>query len=109
MPGDIYLFLNDTWHGRHGNKSTNKLMIARIGGFPTDFEFKDDIALPGSTDPLPASLQRRYAVGQPVNTDQTTLVNRLKNRSIQSELRAKAAAEKIEICNRARAEFQSAA
>ena len=105
VPGDIYFFLNDTWHGRFGNKNSNKLMIARVGGFPTDFAFKDDIPLPGSTDVLPETLQRLYRSDQPVNTDNSTLVNRMKQRSTKSPLWKSAADEKIELCAQARVEF----
>jgi len=41
-PGDFYIFLNDTWHGRVPNLHGARPMIVMAGMFPTDFPFPDD-------------------------------------------------------------------
>ena len=76
-PGDIFFFVNATWHGRAANIHGQRNMIVRFGGFPTDFPFKDDIPLPPGIAHLPPTLRRRYDPAQPVNTDPTTLLRRI--------------------------------
>jgi ectoine hydroxylase-related dioxygenase (phytanoyl-CoA dioxygenase family) len=58
--GDLYFFLNETWHGRAPNTTGKRFMLARIGGFASDFPFKDDIPLPTQIDTLPDPLRAMY-------------------------------------------------
>ena len=75
-PGDVYLFLNDVWHGRAPNKQGKRLMTMRFGGFPTDFSFKDDLPLPMAAQQLPPRLREAYRSGQPTNIVHGLLVHR---------------------------------
>ncbi|MGI9327763.1 MAG: phytanoyl-CoA dioxygenase family protein [Pseudomonadales bacterium] len=99
--GGIYFFFNDTWHGRAPNTSGNQHMLARFGGFPTDFEFKDDIPLPDTIRNLPSSLCDRYAVDQPANVHKDTLVQEIQHRRGYAPLRYLAQHEKALIVRRA--------
>ena len=71
--GDIYFFFNDTWHGRFGNASGKAHMIARIGGFASEFAFKDDIPLPGEGRCLDGRLESLYDPAPPPNTGESVL------------------------------------
>ncbi|MDK3155374.1 phytanoyl-CoA dioxygenase family protein [Kamptonema cortianum] len=42
-PGDFYLFLNDTWHGRQANLHGNKGLRIMIGAFPADIPYPDRV------------------------------------------------------------------
>lgn len=95
--GDIYFFLNDTWHGRFPNRSGKELMISRVGGFSTDFSFKDDLPLPFEVERLPYKLRSLYADDQPMNCNSETLMRKILSRSSLSSVREKAAEEKVEL------------
>jgi len=45
-PGDLFFFVNNTFHGRWPNKTGKRLMLVRFGGIGSAFPFKADIALP---------------------------------------------------------------
>jgi ectoine hydroxylase-related dioxygenase (phytanoyl-CoA dioxygenase family) len=77
-PGDVYLFLNDAWHGRAPNRQGKQFMTMRFGGYPTDFPFKDDLPLPRGPDLLPPRLRLAYSADQPVNERQELLIYRLR-------------------------------
>ncbi len=74
--GDVYLFMNDVWHGRAPNKQGKQFMTMRFGGFPSDFAFKNDLPLPGPIDILPPRLREAYRADQPVNDRSGLLVHR---------------------------------
>jgi len=74
--GDVYFFLNDTWHGRAPIKQGGRFMTMRVGGYPTDFPFKDDLPLPPGYDALPPRLKRRYGARQPQNTEHGLVIHR---------------------------------
>ncbi len=95
-PGDVYFFLNDLWHGRAPNVHGSRNIIARVGGFPTDFPFKDDIPLPAyGMDDLPPERRRRYRRTQPRNEDPSTLLREIASTRKRSfDLYGLAAAEK---------------
>ncbi len=59
-PGDLYFFLNDTFHGRWHNKSGKKLMAIRFGGFSSAFKFKDDKPRPYAEHRLAKQLENLY-------------------------------------------------
>jgi hypothetical protein len=78
-PGDFYIFLNDTWHGRMANRHGGRAMIAMAGGFPTDFPFPDEPAPfdAGALARLPPNFQRAAARGAPVNREKNTIIQRM--------------------------------
>jgi hypothetical protein len=82
--GDVYFFLNDSWHGRAPNKTGKQFMTIRFGGFPTDFAFKDDLPLPAGAENLPPELRKRYSANQPVNVRKDLLIH--KGRKAEPEL-----------------------
>ena len=92
--GGIYFFFNDTWHGRFGNSSGRRHMIARIGGFATEFAFKDDIPLPADGECLDARLSDFYRADSPANTSSDTLVQEMRRRGSSPHFEA-AAREKL--------------
>ena len=92
--GGIYFFFNDTWHGRFGNSSGQQHMIARIGGFATEFAFKDDIPLPTEGECLDARLFELYRADSPANTSPDTLVQEMQRRGSSPHFEA-AAQEKL--------------
>lgn len=77
MMGDIYFFLNDTWHGRAANITGKRNMASRFGGFASDFAFKNDIPLPDTIKDLPEPLRSLYLGPWEVNEDKTTFINRM--------------------------------
>ena len=85
-PGDVYFFLNDLWHGRGPNVHGERNIIARLGGFPTDFPFTGpDVTLPRTgLEDLPPTLRRRFARDQPVNDDPTSFLRELHARRRKS-------------------------
>lgn len=84
--GDIYFFVNDVWHGRAPNVHGGRNIMVRIGGFASEFEFKDDIGLPENPDVLPDSVARHYRKTQPMNNDGTTLLQRIQRRKFRVDL-----------------------
>jgi hypothetical protein len=78
-PGDFYIFLNDTWHGRVPNLHGQRGMVVMAGAFPTDFPFPDDPApFPADVvDKLPPTWRRVVARDLPVNTEKNTLLRRM--------------------------------
>lgn len=97
--GDLYLFLNDTWHGRAPNISGNRYMISRIGGFATDTPFKDDIPLPPSMAGADGALAEGFSADKAPNTQKNTLMRRVWQRR-DNEATTKAAQEKSDILER---------
>ena len=75
--GDIYFFLNDTWHGRAANTTGKRWMISRFGGFATDFQFKDDIPLPKGMAQLPKPWSTHFDRNPVPNTDANSLLRRM--------------------------------
>lgn len=60
--GDVYYFINDTWHGRQPNLTGKKTMVMLIGGAPTDVTLHhtinpltDEVA-----QALPASVRKAF-------------------------------------------------
>ncbi|MBX9845833.1 MAG: phytanoyl-CoA dioxygenase family protein [Xanthobacteraceae bacterium] len=78
-PGDFYIFLNDTWHGRVANLHGARAMIVMAGAFPTEFAFPDN------PDPFPAEMVNRLppkyrkAVSRdaPANSGTDTMTHRV--------------------------------
>ncbi|MEO1040290.1 MAG: phytanoyl-CoA dioxygenase family protein [Pseudomonadota bacterium] len=99
--GDIYLFLNDCWHGRAPNTTGERFMLARIGGFASDFPFKDDIPLPDSISALPEPLRGHYNRSPRPNSDPNTLLRRMSRSRKPSLLTWLAAREKDRIVKQA--------
>ena len=93
-PGDIYFFLNDIWHGRAPNVHGSRNIMVRIGGFATEFEFKDDMGMPDNLEILPASVAVRYNREQIANSDHSTLMQRIAQRKRGPGLPECAAREK---------------
>jgi len=96
--GDIYFFLNDTWHGRFGNSSGKQHMIARVGGFATEFDFKDDIPLPDETGCLDDRLFAFYSDKSPKNTE-ASLLQELLGRGSIDPIFTEAQKEKCDLLN----------
>lgn len=92
--GDIYFFLNDTYHGRAPNLSGKRWLIARTGCFGTEFPFKDDIPLPEGIDTLPEPLRTHFRTDQAPNSQTNTLLRRMAFKRKVNPLIQKAAAEK---------------
>lgn len=92
--GDIYFFLNDTYHGRAPNLSGKQWLIARTGCFGTEFPFKDDIPLPDGIDDLPEPLRTHFRADQAPNTKTNTLLRRMAYQRKVHPLVQKSAAEK---------------
>ncbi|MDA8708021.1 phytanoyl-CoA dioxygenase family protein [Hellea sp.] len=92
--GDLYLFLNDTWHGRAPNISGKRWMISRVGGFATDFPFKDDIPLPEDAHRLHGALETYYDRNPAPNTQTDTLFRRMNFKRKSNTLTRLAAMEK---------------
>ena len=78
-PGDFYIFLNDTWHGRVPNRHGARPMIVMAGAFPTDFSFPDnpDPFPPEMIERLPPAFRRAVARDAPVNTNKDTIIHRM--------------------------------
>ena len=93
--GGIYFFFNDTWHGRFGNGSGHRHMIARIGGFASEFAFKDDIPLPAGGECLDPRLADLYRADRPANTSPDTVLQMMQRRG--SSPACEAAAEEKSI------------
>lgn len=76
--GDVYIFLNDTWHGRQPNLHGNKGMRLMIGCFPNDIPYPD-IVKPVSGEilnTLPPTFQKVLRP-QPLNTGNRTLMDKI--------------------------------
>jgi hypothetical protein len=80
-PGDFYIFLNDTWHGRVPNLHGQRGMIVMAGGFPTDFPFPDapEPFDADNVNSLPPTYRRVAARDLPANTEKTSIIHRLTN------------------------------
>ena len=78
-PGDFYIFLNDTWHGRVPNRHGERPMIVMAGAFPTDFPFPDNPAPfpPNVIAHLPPTYARAVARDAPVNTNKDSIIHRM--------------------------------
>jgi ectoine hydroxylase-related dioxygenase (phytanoyl-CoA dioxygenase family) len=78
-PGDFYIFLNDTWHGRVANRHGAQAMIVMAGAFPTDFPFPDnsDPFPPEIIEELPPVFRRAVARDAPVNANKDTIIHRM--------------------------------
>ena len=75
--GDWYFFFNDVWHGRQPNLFGRKLVMVRLGGFATEYPFKDDIPVPEFPASVPRSYADHYRAGQPVNVGTDSLLQRM--------------------------------
>ncbi len=77
-PGDFYIFLNDTWHGRLPNRHGARPMIVMAGAFPTDFSFPDKPDPFGAEviEQLPPTYARAVARNAPVNSSKDTIIHR---------------------------------
>lgn len=76
--GDLYIFMNDVWHGREANLHGHKAMISFMGAFATDFPFPDDWQPPSEDvlNILPPTLQKSLRHKDlPVNQNQNTIVH----------------------------------
>ena len=93
MMGDIYFFLNDTWHGRAANITGKRNMASRFGGFSTNFAFKDDIILPEATKDLPEPLRSMYLGPWDVNNPDA-IINKINKRRPPALIYKVAAKEK---------------
>ena len=69
-------------------------MIARIGGFATEFAFKDDIPLPTEGGCLDSRLSDLYRSDRPANTSPDTLLQEMQRRGSSPHFEA-AAQEKL--------------
>jgi ectoine hydroxylase-related dioxygenase (phytanoyl-CoA dioxygenase family) len=78
-PGDIYIFLNDTWHGRVPNRHGARPIIVMAGAFPTDFSFPDDPTpfAPEVIEQLPPTYARAVARNAPINPNKDTIIHRM--------------------------------
>jgi ectoine hydroxylase-related dioxygenase (phytanoyl-CoA dioxygenase family) len=78
-PGDFYIFLNDTWHGRVPNRNGARPMIVMAGAFATDFSFPDnpDPFPPEVLERVPPTFRQAAARNAPVNTNKDTVIHRL--------------------------------
>jgi hypothetical protein len=78
-PGDFYIFLNDTWHGRVANRHGARPMIVMAGAFPTEFPFPDtpDPFPAATTERLPPTYRRAVKRDAPINTDKNTMMHRV--------------------------------
>jgi hypothetical protein len=78
-PGDFYIFINDTWHGRVPNRHGARAMIVMAGAFPTDFPFPDNPEKfpPDMIERLPPTYRRVAARDAPVNTNNNTILHRM--------------------------------
>jgi len=95
--GDIYFFVNDTWHGRAPNMTGKRWMISRFGGFGTEYPFKDDIPLPDNIGELTGPLAESYNRNPVPNTNPNTLLRRMTQKRKTNLLTKMAAREKTEI------------
>src|SRR5436190_3051592 len=79
QPGDFYIFLNDTWHGRVPNRNGARPMIVMAGAFATDFPFPDTpTPFPAEViGQLPPTYARVVARDLPVNTNKETIIHRM--------------------------------
>ena len=79
-PGDFYIFLNDTWHGRVPNQNGARAMIVMAwGAFPTDFDFPDkpDEFPAEVINKLPPTYAKVVARTLPPNKDPDTMMHRV--------------------------------
>jgi hypothetical protein len=79
QPGDFYIFLNDTWHGRTPNLHGGRTMIVMAGAFPTEFAFPDDPATfsKGALDRLPPRYRQYASRELPANPDRNSYIHRM--------------------------------
>lgn len=95
--GDVYLFLNDTWHGRAPNTTGKRFMISRLGSFATDVPFKDDIKLPAGMKTIGGRLGEHFQRDHIPNTQPDTLLRRVASKRKMSLMTKLAAREKDRI------------
>ena len=98
--GDIYFFLNDSWHGRAPNVTEKRWMISRIGCFATEFPFKDDIPLPAGMQNLKGPMGEHFNRHQAPNTQPDTLLRRMAYKRKPNLLNRMAAREKDKLLTR---------
>jgi len=98
--GDIYFFLNDSWHGRAPNVTDKRWMISRIGCFATEFPFKDDIPLPAGMQNLKGPMGEHFNRNQTPNTQTDTLLRRMAYKRKSNLLNNMAAREKDKLLNK---------
>jgi hypothetical protein len=79
-PGDLYFFFNDLHHGRAPNRTGERLMASRFGGFSAAFPFKDDVARPAIPDWYPAALRHASAPKPPHARDASFLLGEMEER-----------------------------
>jgi putative 2OG-Fe(II) oxygenase len=77
--GDVYIFINDTWHGRQPNLNGREAMIVMVGAFATDFPFPDKIDPPSDDilSKLRPHLRQAAAQAWPPNQDKQTIIHRM--------------------------------
>jgi len=96
-PGDLYFFLNSTFHGRWHNKSGKKLMAIRFGGFSSAFKFKDDKPRPYAEHRLAKQLENLYGPKPKIPWNDDILLCHLKDNPRDIEIFENAAIEKQQL------------
>lgn len=78
-PGDFYIFINDTWHGRVPNRHGKRPMIVMAGAFATDYPFPDNPASFSAEmiERLPPNYRQAASREAPINTNRDTIIHRM--------------------------------
>lgn len=86
--GDVYFFINDTWHGRQPNLTGKKSMVMLIGGAPTDMHLHHTIN-PLSEEvakALPASVRKAFCDrNKEVDSNQPSIIKDLLQKRSKSK------------------------
>ena len=74
--GDLYIFLNDTWHGRQPNIHGRETMVVLIGCYPTEFPFPEEVkSLPAEVVvKLPPAVREVVRLDRPPNEKKDTVI-----------------------------------
>lgn len=96
-PGDLFFFLNDTFHGRWPNRSAKPLMLVRFGGISSAFPFKADLPLPQLHHDSGDAIARLFGPQRTVTPSPEILLCRIRNGPRIDPLEEEAAAEKRQL------------
>ncbi len=91
--GDLFLFLNDLHHGRWPNRTGERKMLARIGGFGQGFPFKADLGLPNISQDGNRDFVRHF-LPRPAASPEGTLLHEISTARRPDPLFDEAAQEK---------------
>jgi len=78
--GDVYFFINDTWHGRQPNLEGRETMVLLIGGSSPDMKLHHAIKMPPAElmADLPESIRKAFCDrNKPQNPSEETIIKKM--------------------------------